>query len=171
MYFQKICQANFHWKCTWMFFPPNSPKKSACFWTFGFLWKLCHFLGSGKNYSFQHSFNSTWKHALNQSFCEECLLKKCFKIDSSTTRGSRYPWFEGFFFQTEIGNWCWGATKQPRPLNTTQSEDVTLFFPHIVLSTTPTHRYVVLSPVLLASRDQDGSPLNSTINIYDLMEK
>ena len=28
-----------------------------------------------------------------------------------------------------------------------------------------------LSPVLLALRDQDGSPSNSTIDVYDLTEK
>ena len=31
--------------------------------------------------------------------------------------------------------------------------------------------YFVLSPVLLASRDLNGSGLNSTIDIYDLTEK
>ena len=37
--------------------------------------------------------------------------------------------------------------------------------------TTPTHGYFVLSPVSLASRDQDGGPSNSTIDVYDLTEK
>lgn len=36
---------------------------------------------------------------------------------------------------------------------------------------TPTHGYFVLSPVSLASRDQDGGPSNSMIDIYDLTEK
>ena len=40
-----------------------------------------------------------------------------------------------------------------------------------VPSTTPTHRYFVLSPVSLASRDHYGGPSNSTIDIYDLTEK
>ena len=40
-----------------------------------------------------------------------------------------------------------------------------------VPSTTPTHRHFVLSPVSLASRDQDGGPSDSTIDIYDLTEK
>ena len=31
--------------------------------------------------------------------------------------------------------------------------------------------YFVLSPVSLASRDQDGGPSDSTIDIYDLTEK
>ena len=40
-----------------------------------------------------------------------------------------------------------------------------------VPSTTPTHGHFVLSPVSLASRDQDGGPSSSTIDIYDLTEK
>ena len=40
-------------------------------------------------------------------------------------------------------------------------------FKHI----TPTHGHFVLSPVSLASRDQDGGPSNSSIDIYDLTEK
>ena len=43
--------------------------------------------------------------------------------------------------------------------------------PHAMNSTTPTHGYFVLSPVSLASRDQDGGPSNSMIDIYDLTEK
>ena len=46
----------------------------------------------------------------------------------------------------------------------------TIFSP-AVPSTTPTHRYFVLSPVSLMSRDQDSSPSDSTIDIYDLTEK
>ena len=38
-------------------------------------------------------------------------------------------------------------------------------------STTPTHGDFVLSPVSLASRDQDGGLSNSTIDIYDLTGK
>ena len=38
-------------------------------------------------------------------------------------------------------------------------------------NTTRTHEHFLLSPVPLASRDQDGSPSNSTINIYDLTGK
>ena len=38
-------------------------------------------------------------------------------------------------------------------------------------STTPNHGHFVLSPVSLESRDQDGSALDSTIDIYNLMEK
>jgi len=34
-----------------------------------------------------------------------------------------------------------------------------------------THGHFVLSPVSLASRDQDGGPSNSTIGIYDLTGK
>jgi len=34
-----------------------------------------------------------------------------------------------------------------------------------------THGHFALSPVLLASRDQDGGQSNSQINIYDLTEK
>ena len=37
--------------------------------------------------------------------------------------------------------------------------------------TATTHARFVLSPVSLASRDQDGGLSNSTINIYDLTEK
>ena len=57
--------------------------------------------------------------------------------------------------------------------NIRQSEAVTvsLFFPPAVPSTTPTHGHFVLSPVSLASRDQDGGPSSSTIYIYDLTEK
>ena len=59
-----------------------------------------------------------------------------------------------------------GATNA---VNTKQSEAVTvsLFFP-------PPHPYpqdFVLSPVSLTSRDQDGGPSDSTIDIYDLTEK
>ena len=42
---------------------------------------------------------------------------------------------------------------------------------NVVPSTTPTHGHFVLSPVSLVSRGQDGSPSNSTIDIYDLTEK
>jgi len=61
--------------------------------------------------------------------------------------------------------------------NTRQSEAVTvsLFFlprhPHAINPTATTHGHFVLSPVSFASRDQDGGPLNSTIDIYDLTEK
>ena len=34
-----------------------------------------------------------------------------------------------------------------------------------------THGHFLLSPVSLASRDQDDGPSNSTIGIYDLTEK
>jgi len=37
--------------------------------------------------------------------------------------------------------------------------------------TATTHGNFVLSPVSLSSREQDGGPSNSTINIYDLTEK
>ena len=40
-----------------------------------------------------------------------------------------------------------------------------------VPSPTPTHGHFVLSPVSLASKDQDGGPSDSTIDIYDLTEK
>ena len=67
-----------------------------------------------------------------------------------------------------------GATAKA---NAKQSEAVTvsLFFPpphpHAINAITPTHGYFVLSPVSLASRDQDGGPSNSTIDTYDLTEK
>ena len=67
-----------------------------------------------------------------------------------------------------------GATNS---VNTRQSEAVTvsLFFPppypHAINPTAPTPGNFVLSPVSLASRDQDGGRLNSTINIYGLTEK
>ena len=35
----------------------------------------------------------------------------------------------------------------------------------------PTHGHFVLSPVSLASRDQDGGPSDSTIDTYDLTGK
>ena len=69
---------------------------------------------------------------------------------------------------------CGGAKTRPQPLNTRQSEVVTvsLFFsPAVLSSTTPTHEHFVLSPVSLASRDQDGGLSDSTIDIYDLTEK
>ena len=37
--------------------------------------------------------------------------------------------------------------------------------------TASTHRYFVLSPVLLVSRDQDSGPSNSTTYAYNVMEK
>ena len=46
-----------------------------------------------------------------------------------------------------------------------------LFVLPAVPSTTPTDWHFVLSPVTLASRDQDGGPSNSMIDLYDLMEK
>ena len=49
-------------------------------------------------------------------------------------------------------------------VNTRQSESVTVFLFFCPL--TPTHGHFVLSPVLLASRDQDGVSLDSTIDIY-----
>ena len=39
-----------------------------------------------------------------------------------------------------------------------------------VPSTTSNHGHFVLSPVSLASRNQDGGPSDSTIDIYDLTE-
>ena len=67
-----------------------------------------------------------------------------------------------------------GATNT---VNTRQSEAVTvsLFFPphhpHVFNPISPTHGHFVLSPVSLASRDQDGGPSDSTIDTYDLTEK
>jgi len=67
-----------------------------------------------------------------------------------------------------------GATNA---VNTRKSEAVTvsLFFPphhpHAFNPISPTHGHFVLSPVSLASRDQDGGQSDSTINIYDLTEK
>ena len=43
--------------------------------------------------------------------------------------------------------------------------------PHAFNPITPTHRHFVRSPVSLTARDQDGGPSDSTIDIYDLMEK
>ena len=37
--------------------------------------------------------------------------------------------------------------------------------------TSTNHGHFVLSPVSLASGDQDGGPSNSTIDLYDLTEK
>ena len=58
-----------------------------------------------------------------------------------------------------------GAKFRPRPLNTRQSEAVTvsLFFPPAVPSTTPTHGHFVLSSVSLS--------LGIHIYIYDRTEK
>ena len=67
-----------------------------------------------------------------------------------------------------------GATNA---VNTRQSEAVTvcLFFPpphpHAFNPISPTHGQFVLSPVSLTSRDQDGGPSDSTMNIYNLTEK
>ena len=51
---------------------------------------------------------------------------------------------------------------------------VSLFVPplyrHANNPTTYTHGHFVLSPVSLASRDEDGGPSNSKIDIYDLTE-
>ena len=61
--------------------------------------------------------------------------------------------------------------------NTREREAVTdsLFFPprhpHAINRTATTQGHFVLSPVSLASRDQDGGPSNSTIDVYDLTEK
>jgi len=43
--------------------------------------------------------------------------------------------------------------------------------PYAMNPTATTHGHFVLSPISLASRDQDGGPSNSTIGIYDLTEK
>jgi len=67
-----------------------------------------------------------------------------------------------------------GATNA---VNTRQRKAVTvsLFFPprypHAIKPTATTHRHFVLSPVSLTSRDQDGGPSNSTIDIYNVTEK
>ena len=45
------------------------------------------------------------------------------------------------------------------------------YFSHAVPSTNSTHGYLVLSPVSLTSRDQNGGPSNSAIGICDLKEK
>ena len=42
--------------------------------------------------------------------------------------------------------------------------------PHAFNPIAPTHRHFVLSPVSVESRDQDGGPLDSTTDIYDLTE-
>ena len=42
---------------------------------------------------------------------------------------------------------------------------------HAINPTASTHGHFVLSPASLASRDQDGGPSNSTIDIYDLTGK
>ena len=66
-----------------------------------------------------------------------------------------------------------GAKIWPCLLNTRQSEAVTVS-PHFSSTfpfTTPTHGYFELSPVSLPSRNQDGGPSNSTIDICDLMVK
>ena len=61
--------------------------------------------------------------------------------------------------------------------NTRQREAVTvsLFFPPLhpdaYSPTATTYWHFVLSPVSLVSRDQDGGPSNSTIDIYELTEK
>jgi len=44
-------------------------------------------------------------------------------------------------------------------------------FPHAINPTATIHGHFVPSPVLLASRDQDGGPSNPTSDIYDLREK
>ena len=43
--------------------------------------------------------------------------------------------------------------------------------PPLVPSTSPSHEHFALSLVSLRSRDQDGGPSNSVINIYDPTEK
>ena len=43
--------------------------------------------------------------------------------------------------------------------------------PYAINSTASTHGHFVLSPVSLASRDQDDGPSNPTIDISDLTEK
>ena len=43
--------------------------------------------------------------------------------------------------------------------------------PHAFNPISPTHGHFVLSPVSLASRDQDGGLSDSTIDIYDLTGK
>jgi len=61
--------------------------------------------------------------------------------------------------------------------NTRQWEAVTVSLfsppPHLYAMnfTATTHGHFVLSPVSLASGDQDGGPSYSTIGIYDLTEK
>ena len=65
-----------------------------------------------------------------------------------------------------------GAKIGPQLLNTRQSAAVTvsLFFWLAVPSTTLTHGYFVLSPVSLASRDQDGGPVGQcAIEVYSYM--
>ena len=86
-----------------------------------------------------------------------------------------FLWFDRFFFSPGrllIDLISEGAKNRPLPLNTRQSQAVSgsPYFPPAVPSITPTQRHFVLSPVSLATRDQDGGPSNSTIDIYDLTE-
>ena len=63
-------------------------------------------------------------------------------------------------------------TGRVQKTNIFQDHSLPIFsHPQALNPTTPTYRYFVLSPVLPASRDQNGGPSNSTIDIYDLTEK
>lgn len=55
-------------------------------------------------------------------------------------------------------------------VNSFKAEKIRILFLPTVTPTSLNYGYFVLSPVSLESRYQDGGPLNSTIDIYDLTE-
>ena len=67
-----------------------------------------------------------------------------------------------------------GATNVSK-MRQREAVTVSLFFPPLhseaIFPTTSTNRHFVLSSVSLTLRDQDGSPSNSMINVYNLTEK
>jgi len=97
---------------------------------------------------------------------------------SETGESTKCPWV-GVVEGTAggINRECVAVAGATNPANTRQSEAVivSLFFlprhPNVNNPTATTHGHFVLSPVSLASRDQDGGPSSSTNDIYDVTEK
>ena len=100
----------------------------------------------------------------------KCLeIHNCIHVATHDWYNIIFPWFERFFLHKRrllIDLISRGIKIWPHPLNTRQSEPVTvsLFFSPAVLSTTPTYGHSVLSPVLLTSRDQ-GRVVQKPVNV------
>ena len=98
------------------------------------------------------------------------FLQKFFPVHSTQhVINVIFPWFDRFNLFSAGGRLLIDFDERrsqswPRP-----SKPEILFY--LPSPTTPTPRVFLLSPVSLASRDQDGGLSNSTIDIYHLTEK
>ena len=103
---------------------------------------------------------------------KKTLNQNVSKFTTALQHAIAWSYFPDFSPGEEI---VWLAeAKKFRHNRWTQDKVKLLQFPHFFSpagpSTAPTHGYFVLSTVSLASRNQDGGPSDSAIDIYDLTE-